>query len=856
MHPTTSFVPWRHAAAALAAAVGVGLTTTARAQDVAWAWVAPAGQPATFTPSASYQYTPSGAPVTVARDPVQNNRFVVTMPGVGAGTGVVHACAYGGNHIAVVNSWGSSGTAVLANVELFTPSGAAANDAAFTIHYRLEGPNARREAYLWADQPASASYTPSTTYSWNGNRADPTITRSGTGTYSVRLPGLATTGAEGGHVQVTAYNSVLQRAKVTGWGSSGADMLIGVRTFDAAGAPADGRFVLSYNESAAPIAAAEGSGAHVWASNPTAASYAVTGFYTDSNGKLGPAEAENVTRLGTGTYRVELPNVAPFGSSIAQVTAYGSGSQHASISNWSTNGCGGTFVTVRTYDPSGAAVDTLFDLLYLTNRPAAKPEVAWAWVPPPSGTASPFTPPSNYQHTSSGAPITVARDPVQGNRFVVTFPGVGSDSGVVHACAYGGNHLAVVNSWGGNGTDVTAAIELFTPAGGAANNAPFTVLYRRGGGNDDRSAQLWADQPGSASYTPSTYYAWNADRGAPTITRSSAGSYTVRLPGLGTPLGSEFGHVQVTPYSGSLARAKVSSWGGSAGDLLISVRTFDAAGAAADGFFVLSYNESAAPIDPAEGSGAHVWANDPSSASYTPSSGYTDSNGTFGPLNSETIDRVGTGVYRVNLPNVAPSNSSFARATAYGGGSQYASIAFWGGNGAGGTSVQVNTYTAAGVPADTLFTLLYLTDRSGVEDPGANHRFVGSGCHGMTMSASPDPLSTPTTGSTVSYFVHNAPPAATGLTASLGLVVLTLNGNPAGLSLAPFGASGCFSYVNSLDVTIAFTGPITSSQSVAFAIPAGVPCGLLLYAQAAALTSLNAFGIATSNGIESRIEDF
>lgn len=845
----------RPIAAFLAVAAGLGVPAAANAQTVAWAWVTPAGQGATFTPSAAYRYTPSGAPVTVARDPVQQNRFLVTIPDMGSAGGVVHACAYNGNHTAVVNGWGVSGTGVVATVELFTPTGAPANDAPFTIHYRLEGADDRREAYLWANNPTVASYTPSTAYSWNGNRADPTITRSAVGVYQVLLPGLGgSTSGELGHVQVTPYATSLLRAKVSSWGVSGADVLVNVRCFDGAGVPADGRFVLSYNEVAAPIAAAEGSGAHVWANNSTAASYTPAAAYTDSNGRLGPANAETIVRTAVGTYRVELPNVAPSGSSIALATAYGSSSNYASVSSWFSNGSGGSEVVVKTYTAAGASVDSQFTLLYLTNRPAAAQEVAWAWVAP-AGAGATFTPSLAYQYTRSGNPITVARDPAQQNRFLVTIPDVAPSSGVVHACAYGGNHTAVVNSWILSGNNVVAAVELFTPTGGPADNAAFTIHYRRDGNNGNREAYLWADNPTSASYTPSPFYSWNGNRPDPTITRSAAGQYQVRIPGLGNSASGEFGHVQVTPYSGSMLRAKVQSWFGSAGDLLVDVRCTDAAGVLTDGRFVLSYNESAAPMAADEGSGAHVWADNSTAASYTPSPAYTDSNGTFGPDNSETVQRLGTGSYRVRLVNVAPLDSSIALVTAYGSSSNYASIQYWAPTGAGGTDVQVNTYTAAGAPIDSQFTLFYLTNRSAIDDPGALHRFVGQSCNSVVLTATPDPVSTPTSGTNLTYRVAGAPPAAGTGTTTLSAVVLSLSGNP-GLSLGSLGAPGCFLYVNTLDLVLTGVGSVGVPTDVSWPLPPGVPSGTHLYAQAASFTTLNAFGLVTSNGLDSRIENF
>jgi hypothetical protein len=305
-------------------------------------------------------------------DHTATGEFVVNLPGSMYYGGTATVTAYGGNNTAVIKYWGPGGGKMQITVAVLNTAGVLV-DGSFSVNYRVDGAPNARAAWLWADQASAASYTPNTTWSWNGNRAAPTIVRNGTGNYTVTLPGLSTASStEGGHVEVSAYcgtTSFLTRAKVSGWGSSGADMTIGVLTFNAAGAAADERFTLAYHENAAPIPHHLGSGAHVWANNPTAASYTPASFYTDSNGTFGPLNSESITRNSTGNYSVFLPNVAPSSSSVAIATAYGAGADYASIGNWLASGTG-TVVNVLTYTSAGAAADSYFDLNYLTNRPA------------------------------------------------------------------------------------------------------------------------------------------------------------------------------------------------------------------------------------------------------------------------------------------------------------------------------------------------------------------------------------------------------------------------------------------------------------------------------------------------------
>ena len=831
--------------AALFATVAVlSFASTASAQDVAWAWVDPVGQPSTFTPPVQYQFSTAGGTITV--DQVSSHRFTVRVPGISmAYGGSVHATAYGGNHTAVVRSWSRSGFDLLATIDLYDPSGAPVANRAFSFHYRYEGPDSRREAYVWADNPTSTQYTPNLVYSWNGNRAAPSILRSGVGNYAVTLPGLGNVaGSERGHVQVSPYGSSASRAMVRSWYAVGSDLRVLVDCFDMAGAPTDAWFVMSYNEQAAPIAAAQGSGAHVWADNPTAAIYAPDALYTDSNGLAGPADAVTIRRLGTGDYEVNLPGVLSVDSSTAQATAYGHqyGSRHASIAAWVPDGCGGTNAYVRTFDANGWLADSKFTLLYLTNHPAA--QFAWAWVNPGAYSTPTFTPSSDYQFSAAGQPITIERTP-SAHIFTVVMPGMGPVEGVCHVTAYGGNHTAMVVGDGSSGGDYRATVMLLDAAGQPANNAPFTVLRRRRGALSERQAYVVTEiSTFTNTYTP--FDSWNGDRPDPTVFQLGTGRYSVTLPGLAVSFG-ELGHVQVSPcFNGTfdLVRTTVTGWSHVGNDVVVEIACQDDTGLR-DAMFMLSYNEASAPISAMVGSGAHVWANQPTSASYTPHASYTDSNGSQGPANSETITRLGVGYYLVDLPNVEPSRSSTVQVSCYEFSSQlaggYAAVDRWSSNGSGGTYVYVRTYGPTGNAADSRFTLLYLTDDPAVQS--AVNSVVGTGCNGPTLSG----LTRPILCRDWLLGLDNIPAGAV-----LGFIQLGLN-NPV-LSVGP-SAPGCTIYTNGM-ASILLPMPV-SYPAYNLAIPADPSfLGVSIYAQGGALVpGVNPFGLAASNGLRGVIGD-
>lgn len=94
-------------------------------------------------------------------------------------------------------------------------------------------------AYVWADQPGAASYTPSTTYSHNPTGSGITIERDATGDYSVMFTDLD---LSEGHVQVSKYGTGAGTCHVQSWGGS----TVNVLCFDMDGNPADLRYTVLF----------------------------------------------------------------------------------------------------------------------------------------------------------------------------------------------------------------------------------------------------------------------------------------------------------------------------------------------------------------------------------------------------------------------------------------------------------------------------------------------------------------------------------------------------------------------------------------------------------------------------------
>lgn len=317
---------------------------------------------ASYTPSGTYQYNSSAPFQTVNTiSHTGTGSYTVYLPGLGSPSGTVLVNAYGfTTNSCKVASWGPSGTSQAISVRCFTVGGQLA-DTQFTLSYTNWIGGGSDIGYVWANQPTSASYTPATNYQGNSSGAVNTITRSGTGWYQVRLPNL---GQSAGHVQVTAYGYGSERCKVTGWGPSGADQLVGVRCFTATGSPVDTLFTLTYVRDTNilgnnPVCCSSDGypTAYVWAHNPTAASYVPSSLYQYSD--FGARDKITINRLGTGYYAV-TDSYVDFSAGNVQVTAYGTGSEFCHVAYWTAS----DGVRVLCYDTWGNPVDTLYDASY------------------------------------------------------------------------------------------------------------------------------------------------------------------------------------------------------------------------------------------------------------------------------------------------------------------------------------------------------------------------------------------------------------------------------------------------------------------------------------------------------------
>ena len=206
------------------------------------------------------------------------------------------------------------------------------------------------------------------------------------------------------------------------------------------------------------------------------------------------------------------------------------------------------------------------------------------------------------------------------------------------------------------------------------------------------TAYAWANDPTRASYQPVPDYAYNPTGGAIEITHPAGGSYRVRFAGMTL----HNGNVQVTAYGDDNRYCKVASWGGDT----VSVRCFDNWGAPADARFAIRFSTTP---------DFHAWANDPTSARYTPSSTYAN------PF--PTAGRIGIGRYWMVFSSGAGYMPGVFHVTAYGSDNRRCRVGGWVSGWGGGVPMPITrcfdprqeSFGEYSTDADAQYTALFVS---------------------------------------------------------------------------------------------------------------------------------------------------
>jgi hypothetical protein len=324
-----------------------------------------------------------------------------------------------------------------------------------------------RWALAWTNDSAAADYAVSTTYAYSTGGAIRS-SRTDTGAYTVRFPGLASGPGQRQTVHLSAYGPTFpRRCRVLSWDNDQSDLVVQVQCHDLSGAPANSRFDILV----VPAGALQGRNAFVV--TPASADDPIDAL-TAHNSSSGMIE---VTRTAEGRYLVTFAGLARAGGDpeTIHVTTVGPGSNWCKIVEW------GGGVGVRTdltldvacYTAGGASADARFSVLLL-ERARQDRRLGFVWAN--MSTSAAYTPAAAFSFNSAGGPNTAGQNAT--GEYEVNWPGLerigGSTAETNLVTAYGPDAVyCQVRVWG----DVDQVlVDCYAPNGAAAD-AQFTAIW-------------------------------------------------------------------------------------------------------------------------------------------------------------------------------------------------------------------------------------------------------------------------------------------------------------------------------------------------------------------------------------------
>ncbi|GAA0583025.1 hypothetical protein HPO96_08965 [Kribbella sandramycini] len=292
------------------------------------------------------------APSTVT--PTGVGQYQVKLAGQAAPGGVVHVTAiHNAPHWCQAVNWFPSGADEIVNIRCYRAGGAldVTSFAAFFVS-ASGGPAPGPYGYV-DSQPNGALVS-----QYNSTGAPNTSTPMGVGAYQVKFPGLVAGGTLDGSLQATAVNPQQgARCKIRNWVSSGAGQTVNVLCWNAAGAPLNTRFTLTYQYKVSLYGAAIPPKYYGYFLNLPPVGPASTNL----NSVMGLG-ANTLMPAGLGLSLITFPRIA-YTPNTVQVTAHGSNSHFCGLNTFWTNSTSGPDLYVRDvncFTNAGAPVDTGF----------------------------------------------------------------------------------------------------------------------------------------------------------------------------------------------------------------------------------------------------------------------------------------------------------------------------------------------------------------------------------------------------------------------------------------------------------------------------------------------------------------
>ena len=369
------------------------------------------------------------------------------------------------------------------------------------------------------------------------------------------------------------------------------------------------------------------------------------------------------------------------------------------VTSGSNGSCGGSYLCT-----AGAGYDGPTGVGTPYTQP--RDSYGYVWASSPSVTTT-YVPASTWNTNSYGSLNSILRTGVGSYR--VLFPHL-ADGGTVNVTSYGTGNNCKVSGWYHSGIYEVVNVACYNTAGAAVDSyydVSFVNPVGRVGSRNfaqDSLGFVWANSPSSASYTPSTYYAYNNFNQTNTIVRNGTGSYTITFPELAPTLSTNQGTVKVTAYGSGNAQCQSNGWSRPSTtnyNESVSVYCTTPTGVAIDSYFTASYSADLPLTGQSTSQNAYFWADQPTAASYTPAATWSfNSSG-----GANTVVRNATGSYSVTLPGMTLAGGN-VQVTSYGSDGSRCFTTGWG-SGSTGTSIGVHCVNAGGVAVDHYFNLQY-----------------------------------------------------------------------------------------------------------------------------------------------------
>lgn len=326
---------------------------------------------------------------------------------------------------------------------------------------------------------------------------------------------------------------------------------------------------------------------------------------------------------------------------------------------------------------------------------------AWGWLVARRPSTFAYVPSALDQGNSGGQTNRVERDLTVGY-YDVFFDEIGNGFypiGVVTALSGDSRTCMIDDNFGaGVGDDPGFNVDCFDRDGLPADARFVANMVIAGDGPTGTLGYTWADRESTTDYTPSGYYSHvSSGAGSITVHRSATGSYAVTFPGLGR----DGGNAQVSAAKGGPpALCKVLALDRIGADERVTVRCRDTSGVLVDADFMVLFTNRVGLTGVPGRKAAHLLADRPSAASYTPAARYRYTSAGAAP----TIRRTAKGRYQVTLPGMPKGGS--AQVTAYGAGAALCQVTSIG-KGAPPQRIGVACLQPDGTPVDSRFLLSY-----------------------------------------------------------------------------------------------------------------------------------------------------